>query len=106
VSWDISVGVDTGGEFPASVAEVRNLTWNNGNILAALKCHPSDMKGKPCSEVAPIARQALADSWMKEAELKKLEPGNGWGGVDDVRDYLEKLVKVCEEHPKAMPVVR
>ena len=105
MSWDVSMAIDTGGEYPATVCEVRNLTWNNSKILVALKCHPDDMSGKTGAEIAPIARKALADSWTREASLKKMEPENKWGGVNDVRDYLAKLVEACEKNPKAVLVV-
>lgn len=101
MSWDCYMEIDTGGKEPATVADVRNVTYNNSKIFSLLGVHPDELRGKIGRIAEPLVRKALALSYEIEAEIKPLEPSNNWGGVDDVRDFLQKLLMACQAHPKA-----
>lgn len=103
MSWDAYMTIDTGGESPAVVENIRNVTYNNDALFRALGAHPSDLEGKSGQEAAPVIIQAINEwhSQARRAELQKLEPANGWGGLADVKDFLEKALEACKKHPKA-----
>jgi len=103
MSWNACMVIDTGGDEPAVVEEIRNITYNNSKIFTALGIHPNDIKGKLGSKVASTIEKALRESHnpKRERELLALEPENKWGGLDDVRDFLGKAVTACKKHPKA-----
>lgn len=102
MSWDVYIGIDTGLK-DAKIIDVRNVTYNNGRIFVRLGVHPEDMKGKTCAEIVPMIKKALKDSYDEniEKELQELSPENNWGGIADSRDFLNKLLAACEEHPLA-----
>lgn len=104
MSWDVSIIIDTGGEYPAAIEEVRNVTYNNSEIFDALKVHPKYFKDdSKCSTWIPSIKLALESSYKLEIEkeLLNLEPENKWGGLRDSREFLTKLLECCEKHPKA-----
>jgi len=101
MSWDVSIIIDTGGEHPACVEEVRNVTYNNSKIFVKLGVHPSDRDNLLCKEWLPLINRALSDSYLYEEELEPLGPSNNWGGLKDVRNFLESLKISCEDHPLA-----
>src|SRR3972149_2410023 len=101
MSWDCIMTIDTGGESPVTVCDVRNVTYNNGKIFEALGVHPDHLHGRTGAEADPAVSKALADSHVGEAELARLEPANGWGGLGDSREFLAVLLAACRAHPKA-----
>lgn len=104
MSWDVSIRIDTGGKWPATVEEVRNTTYNNSEIFLALGVHPEGKEELTCAEWVPLLKTAMAQSWLTEASLRLLEPANKWGGLNDARDLIQKLLDACEKHPKAKVV--
>jgi len=60
--------------------------------------------GWPASEALPIVVRALdvANDTAREAEFRALEPENGWGSLEGVRDAFADLARACAEHPKAI----
>lgn len=103
MSWDAYMQIDTGSEYPATVEEIRNVTYNNGAIFKALGAYPKDLEGKLGVDAAKIITSAIEEASKpeREAELLKLAPENGWGGLDDVKDFLGKALEACRKHPKA-----
>jgi len=103
MSWDAYMMIDTGGESHAIVEDIRNVTYNNGALFRYLGCHPKDLEGMK-GEIAKdllITGLDLSHDPSRLEELKKLEPANGWGGLDDVQDFLQKAFEACKHHPKA-----
>ena len=80
MSWDCIMTIDTGGESPVTVCDVRNVTYNNGKIFEALGVHPDHLHGRTGAEA---------------------DPANGWGGLGDSREFLAVLLAACRAHPKA-----
>ena len=104
MSWNAYMMIDTGGDSPAVVEDIRNVTYNNSGIFKALGVHPEDIEGKPGRELTSPIAKALRESYkpQRERELLALEPKNKWGGLDDVRAFLEKALAACKKHPKAV----
>ncbi len=105
MSWDCDMVIDTGGEELAVVCEVRNVTLNNSRIFSMLNVHPSTINGYTGEICALHVRQAqdkLAGAGGVFLDtLRIMEAANGWGGIEDVKDFLDKLIVACRRHPKA-----
>ncbi len=103
MSYDIYLAIDTGGEYPATVADVGNMTGNcGGQWYKALGCSLSALHGKNAGECIPMLEAAVSDMHKPENReaYKALDPPNGWGSLEHARTYLEDLLKACREHPK------
>lgn len=57
------------------------------------------LQKKRCIDIIPILEFSQKQIHERWNELKKLEPENGWGGVADVQDFIEKLLLKCREYP-------
>jgi hypothetical protein len=99
VSYDVSLTINTGVE-DTEAEEIRNVTYNNARIFnKALGCSLRELNGKTAGDMIELIYRAIRDIEKNKVFYKPLEPGNGWGGVDDALDFLEKLHKGCRKHP-------
>jgi hypothetical protein len=58
------------------------------------------LAGQRCGDIAPLLR--LAVEWGVEhiAELREINPDNGWGNAEGAVTYLWDIQRFCEAHPK------
>lgn len=120
MSYDTSIVIDTGGEFPETVCEVGNYTSNvypmyhrvlpgpyvgggryNGYGDPEPRCGLPGLSGLRCDEAAELLHAAIADMGRLHDELVCLNPVNGWGDYDGALLYLQKIWRCCVVHPKA-----
>lgn len=102
VSYDITLTIDTGGEFPATVCEVGNYTYNVSPMyVKALGCSLSDLHDSNCGESIERLRKAVIEMSEHPADYRALNPSNGWGNYEGALAYLRKLYEGCIQHPKA-----
>lgn len=121
MSYDTSIIIDTGGEYPAEVEEVGNYT-SNVSFMYALAlpnkvfeggCHsgygePNPRTGLPglsglkCKLAELLLNEAIDYMIGNEEELTKLEPANGWGSYRGAVKYLRDCINACNRHPKAI----
>lgn len=107
MSWDVDIKIDSGGKELAIIEEVQNITWNNSSIFNFLGVHPRKFENKAlCSEWIFFIENALKmlETLEFQSKLKKLEPSNGWGGIDSSKRFLQKLLAACKRHPKGIVV--
>lgn len=112
MSYDFYIHADTGGPERATVEEIGNCTSNVSQMWTlALRAtsgdpdHPSIGtrwgydKSPRCADVLVALRPAL--HWLRnhKAEMKPLEPSNGWGSYEGALRTLERVVDACERHP-------
>ncbi len=81
---------------------MRNVTYNNSAIFTKLGVHPNDLEGKACAEAIPILLKAIELSYEIDSTLRRLEPPNKWGGLEDSRSFLGELLSKCQENPKGI----
>lgn len=104
MSWDISLRIDTGGEDPAEVAEVGNMTYNVGPMYSqALGRSFSSLNGVTAADAIPILSEAISEMTHESTYMKYevLNPKNGWGDRGRAVLMLERLLEACRKHPKA-----
>lgn len=104
MGYDAYMKIDTGGEYPATVAEIGNHTSNTtGMWREALGCPLRDLSGKLGSELIPQLERAVAD--MRDPARREvyqaMNPPNGWGSHTTATNYLDEILAACREHPKA-----
>lgn len=120
MSYDTSILIDTGGEHPATVEDIGNMTRNVGAMYRAVLPGPypggglydgtleidrpptggiTALSGLPASEVAEHLEGAVARFVEQEEELRKLEPSNGWGTYEGALSYLRDCLEACRRHP-------
>lgn len=80
----------------------RNLTYNNGRILAKLGIHPDSLRDQYGLNISERLHFAYYESFKIEKELRELEPNNGWGGLIDCRDFIWDLYRKCKKFPKGI----
>lgn len=104
MSYDCYMQIDTGGEWPACVREIGNMTSNvSGMWTKALGFPLADMEGWTGERATNPLVQAIAaigDPKTRQ-EYEALAPSNGWGSVESAEKYLRAILKGCREHPKA-----
>lgn len=108
---------------PVSI-EIGNMTSNIGCIYRAVMPGPyegggrydGEGKSKPCgglpglsglscTAALPIIEQALLDMTTKEAELRRMEPENGWGSYGGAFKYLRRIASACRNNPDGVLAV-
>lgn len=102
MSYDISLTIDTGGEFLAEVCDVGNHTGNTRPMWdKAISGDFKSLNGKNAGESIELLTLAVKHMEEHEDEYTPLNPPNGWGSYDTALDYLKKLLRACEDHPKS-----
>jgi hypothetical protein len=116
MSYDTYMVIDTGGEYPATVKEIGNMTSNVSPMwslaLQAAGCKPeqeghrfllSKLEGWSGADAIPVLEKAVAHIYdaANYETYAALNPENGWGDVDSARRYLRNILEACREHPKA-----
>ena len=106
MSYDIYLSIDTGGEDAAIVAEVGNYTSNCSPMWnKALGSSLRNLNGRNAGKSLPLLIKAVAHMRANPDEYMPLNPANGWGDYESATDYLDKLRRLCEEHPKTTIVI-
>jgi hypothetical protein len=112
MSLDVHLEIDTGGESMAAVAGIGDITYNVGPMVReALGCGLRDLHGENAAAVLPQLRKAVADMQDRPGVYRALNPENGWGNADWIRNtaitlaFLERFAAECARHPKATVVI-
>lgn len=104
MSYDIDLRIDTGGEWPAVVHDVGNMTSNLSPMwMRALGRPLSSLDGMLCSAAEKLLAPAVAHlSDPANAKVyESMNPPNGWGDHEAAVRYLSDLLDGCRTHPKA-----
>ena len=111
MSYDVYMGIDTGGEWRATVFAVGNYTSNYSFVWNEAVRHGSDgafeslraMDGVTGADAIPILERGSSYLWRPEvaARLRLRDPANGWGSFDGAREYFDKILAACRLHPLA-----
>ena len=104
MSYDIGMEVDTGGEYPVSVGEWHNYTYNVGPMFrkAFGGDGVNDIHGLTGEVAAPLIDKAM--TYMREHmdEMRELNPANGWGDAGGALKFLAKIHEEALYHSKAV----
>lgn len=108
MSFDIGMAVDTGGEWPASVGEWHNYTYNVSPMFfrAFGEGGIRKLHGMTGEEAAPLISTAMEYFREHADELRAINPANGWGDYDGALRFLGMILDEAQEHPKALVGVR
>lgn len=102
MSWDVSVCIDTGGEYLATVAEAGNHTSNVAPMyFEAMGVALRDLDEKPALEIIPLLRKGIAEMEDDPGKYRKMNPSNNWGSYESALNFLRKILVMCVAHPKA-----
>jgi hypothetical protein len=102
MSYGCRLAIDTGGAWPATVADLPNITYNVSPIFrAALGRNLGDLNGQPAGQALPVLMAGIQRMRADMEPFRALNPANGWGDADGALKFLELLVAACEAHPKA-----
>ena len=103
MSYDAYMRIDTGGEYPATVHEIGNMTSNVSHMWTKALGRPlRDFEGWPGGVLIPLLEGAIQHIDQHRAEYEAVNPPNGWGSVDSARRYLASILEGCRKHPKAL----
>lgn len=121
MSYDVGIYIQTGEDEDTWTAVVScgNMTHNVGSMYRLALPGPylgggkygghgaagprgglPGLSGLPCTEAAPLLREAIAYMHEHRAELRKLNPENGWGNYDTALHFLHKMALACERHTR------
>jgi hypothetical protein len=102
MSYDIELQIDTGGEWPATIEDIGNMTSNVSPMWSKALGFPlADLHGRIAGTVLDDLRRAIQhinDPAHVEV-YEALEPDNGWGSRKGAAQYLGKLLDACQRHP-------
>jgi len=104
MSYDCYMTIDTGGEWPADVCDIGNMTSNVSGMWAKALGFPlADMEGWTGDVVGKHVHRAIAAIADPETrhEYEAMNPSNGWGSVGAAEKYLHSILDACRKHPKA-----
>lgn len=112
MSYDIDLTIDTGAESPHVIEEF-NITYNVAGMLEhAATLSPynlgwfsfRDLHNRKAGTVSAWCSFVLAELRHPDnaAELKKLEPENGWGTRSELIGFLERLEYATKRHSKTV----
>ena len=108
MSWEVSLKMKT-GEQSALYYDVRNVTYNNRELFAAagILTGLNEFNGKKAFDC--IDTLSLAHHYLQNPDnissLLKLEPTNGWGGLEDAQGFIKNFLDACIEHPETTIVI-
>lgn len=98
--------IDTGGEHPATVCKIGNMTSNVSPMwtTALGGRRLSELGGDTGALLIPVLERALAHINAPENReaYAAMNPKNGWGSHGGAAEYLAKILTACREHPKAV----
>lgn len=108
MSWDVSLKMKT-GEHSSFYHDVRNVTYNNMNLFAAagILTGLNEFNGKKAGDSIELLNLAhlYLENPANEPSLRKLEPPNDWGGLEDAQDFIKIFLSACSEHPESTIVI-
>ena len=125
MSYDTSIMIDTGGEYPAEVEECGNMTSNIGGMYYKAMPGPyagggryngtgdpepdrgglPGLSGLSCSDACGILKRGLTYMEEHEPEMRAMEPDNGWGSFEGALKYLRGIYDACRKHPRGFIAV-
>lgn len=106
MSYDGWLVIDTGGDEPATVAELGNCTsnvapmWRRALHEAGEDIRLRDTEGRTAGEVLPLLRRAVTHMEGHPGVYKAMNPANGWGDYEGALNYLRGVAELCQRHPK------
>ena len=104
MSYDIWMTIDTGGPEPACVHAVGNHTSNTSIMWRKVMPETDGLAGidgKKGADVLASLRAGYSAMVDRAAEMRAMNPANGWGSYESARAYLLAVVRAAESHPLA-----
>lgn len=100
MSWDLTIIVDDNHEC-RHVEHDWNYTHNTNPMIraAGLDAWASGVDGMACFELERRLRRVLFEFDRAPSRFRAMNPPNGWGDFDRLRDVLREIADVCQEHP-------
>ena len=108
MSWDFSMTIDAGGEFPIDLPYEANYTYNVSAMFFEAFPGKDGIRGldgrtgEDCQEPLRVAIQAMEDN---PGKYKTMNPDNGWGDYHGALDLLRELRGWCVAAPNATMAV-
>ena len=102
MSLDIYAVIDTGGAAPVELGWL-NITHNVHEQIEVAGADPWGWEGMPIADTIGALRLCLAalEDRQREEELRRFDASNGWGRLENSREFIRKLLALAEAHPKA-----
>lgn len=83
-----------------------NITHNLAEVAGQCGCYeacwrPEDIAALYARDIIPKLEAGLLYLTQNRAALRKYEPDNGWGTVDDFERFLNNYLQACKTYPHA-----
>lgn len=81
----------------------RNITHNLGKMWREAGIYDDlyNSDGKKAGDIVESLKLGYKKMLNNPDKYKALEPDNGWGNYQNALDFLDSVIKHCEEHPDA-----
>src|ERR1051326_7095509 len=63
------------------------------------RLHLADLAGKRMGDIAPVLHAAVEWGVEHVAELRELNPENGWGNAEGAITFLWDIARFCDQYP-------
>jgi hypothetical protein len=100
MSYDVHLEVSAGGPETFSIYS-DNYTSNLSGAWTAAGAPLADWDGKLAEEVTEKLRRAIWEIGLHREVYVRHEPSNGWGDLDSMVQFLQRLLEAFESAPKA-----
>lgn len=102
MSYDVELVIDTGGEFPARIADMGSCTYSAAPMLleAFGKGGIRRLDGLPASECAPKLGAAIDAMRSNPEKYQSMGPPHRRGSYEGCLQWLVEILKGCKWHSK------
>lgn len=104
MSFNVYLEIDTGGDEPATIANLGDCTGNLAAVFTTALDGTDiyDLHGHTAGEAAPRLRAAVTRMLADPAKFEAMNPPNGWGDADGACRFLANAAAMCARHPKTV----
>jgi hypothetical protein len=96
MSYDVYVECGHCGQGPGHGENYTSNMASAWNIAGAPLC---DWDGRRAGDCVAELRAAIAVLVGERERFAQYEPENGWGSVSGAREFLQRILARCKEHP-------
>ncbi len=80
-----------------------NFTCNTADMIKEVcGSYPSQWDGKRCADMYPVLMQGASLLTNDPEKYRPMQARNGWGTVEQTRDFLRRVAENCKSFPTAV----
>lgn len=103
MSYDVSLVIDAGAEYPTQITDCGNYTYNVSPMYYdVLEGGLKSLDGMVASVAAICLEGAIAKLEASPDKYKAMNPANKWGDYEGAIKFLRRIRNNCLKYPKTI----